>query len=192
MNGLSWWFVVSWLSTQAASLLLLQIGSRFARHPDLMKLGGIAHRNKMRALERMWPLTRLRGAVARGDLGTTTLILSVGIVVKSMASLVLGVILVFWLPVASFVVPSIIAVHDPDDSGRIAWVKRVASLQITSHALAAALGFALVVVGPIGGASLTDAAGSNPILLVAACAASLGFALAAGRAEAVGVVERGI
>ena len=68
----------------------------------------------------------------------------------------------------------------------------MASLQVTSHALAAALGFALVVIGPLAGESLTDAAGSNPILLVLVCAASLGFAVAAGRAEAVGLVERGI
>lgn len=185
-------FVVSWLGTQVGSLLMLQVGSRYARHPYLMKLGALAHRKKMRALERVWPLTRLRRAAEEGDRVTSTVILSSAIVVKSVASLALGVVVVFWLPFASLVVPSVITVHDPNDPGLITWVKRVASLQVTSHALAAGLGFALVVSGPLAGKSLSDAIGSNPILLALVCAASLGFALAAGRAEAVGIVQRGI
>ena len=192
MSKMASLFVVSWLCTQVGSLLMLQVGSRYARHPYLMKFGAIAHRNKMRALERVWPLTRLRRAAAQGDLVTSTVILSSAIVVKSAASLAFGVVMVFWLPFACLVVPSTIAVHDPNDPSLVTWVRRVASLQVTSHALAAALGFALVVIGPLAGESLTDAAGSNPILLAVVCAASLGFAVAAGRAEAVGLVERGI
>ena len=185
-------FVVSWLGTQVGSLLMLEVGSRYARHPYLMKLGALAHRKKMRALERVWPLTRLRRAAEEGDRVTSTVILSSAIVVKSVASLALGVVMVFWLPLASLVVPSIITVHDPNDPSLIKWVKRVASLQVTSHALAAALGFALVVSGPLAGASLIDAAESNPILLALVSATSLGFAIAAGRAEAAGIVQRGI
>lgn len=192
MSEMASLFVVSWLCTQVGSLLMLQVGSRYARHPQLMKLGAIAHRKKMRALDSIWPLTRLRRAAAQGDLVTSTVILSSAIIVKSAASLVFGIAMVFWLPFACLVVPSTIAVHDPNDPSLVAWVKRVASLQVTSHALAAGLGLALVVIGPLAGASLTDAAASSPILVALVCAASLGFALAAGRAEAAGLVERGI
>ena len=68
----------------------------------------------------------------------------------------------------------------------------MAALQVTSHAVAAALGFTIVLTGPLAERSLSEALGSNVGLLVVASVVSLGFAFAAGRAEALGVVERGL
>lgn len=191
MNDVVRTFAIAWLLTQIASLLMLEAGTRFAGNRLLMRLGEISHRQKMSALERIRPLTRIPDAVARGDTLTCTVILASLIALKSAASLVFGIVMVFWLPLASVLVPSIVAVHDPDDPSLGPWVRRVAALQVTSHALAAALGFALVLAGPLADRSIAEAIDSNVGLLVVASLASLGFAFAAGRAEASGVVKRG-
>ena len=148
MNDVLRTFAVAWLATQAGSLLSLQVGARFVDNRHLLRLGALAHRQKLAALDRLWPLTRVRPAVERGQVGTCTVILSSLIAGKSAASLVFGIVMVFWLPIVSAMVPSIVAVHDPDDPSLGPWVRRVAALQVTSHALAAALGFALVVDTP--------------------------------------------
>ena len=192
MNDVLGTFAVAWLATQAGSLLSLQVGTRFADNRHLLRLGALAHRQKLAALDRLWPLTRIRPAVERGDVGTCTVILSSLIAGKSAASLVFGVVMVFWLPIVSAMVPSIVAVHDPDDPSLGPWVRRVAALQVTSHALAAALGFAVVVAGPLADRSLRSVVGDNIALVVVTSLLSLGFALAAGKAEATGVVQRGI
>ncbi len=185
-------FAVAWLATQAGSLIALEIGFRFTDNRHLVRIGALAHRKKMRALERVWPLTRIRPAVERGDAGACSVILSSLIALKSAASLAFGIVMVFWLPLASVMVPSIVAVHDPDDPTLLSWVRRVATWQVTSHALAAALGFALVVAGPLAERPLAEVLRSNVPLVVVASLASLAFALAAGKLEASGVVERGI
>ena len=185
-------FIKAWALTQAASMLMLWLGSQCASHRYLLRLGRIAHRKKLLALDRVWPLTKIRPLVARRDAAGCAVILSSLIVLKSAASLAFGVIVVFWLPFASLLVPSIIAVHDQNDPSLLPWVRRVAVLQITSHAMAAALGFALVAAGPLTVESLATAIGSNVGLLVLVCVSSLGFAVAAGRAEASGLMQRGI
>lgn len=185
-------FVIAWLITQAGSLLMLEIGARFAHNRLLLRLGQIAHRKKMRALERIWPLTRVRPAAKRGDIATCTVILSSMIAAKSALSFVFGIVMVFWLPLASVIVPSIVAVHDPGDPGLARWVRKVAILQVTSHALAAALGFALAVKGPLNEKSILSVVDANATLLVLASLASLALALAAGKTEATGIVHRGI
>ena len=185
-------FIKAWALTQAASMLMLWLGSQYASHRYLLRLGRIAHRKKLLALDRVWPLTQIRPLVARGDAARCAVILSSLIVLKSVASLAFGVIVVFWLPFASLIVPAIIAMHDPNDPSLLPWVRRVAVLQITSHAMAAALGFALVAAGPLAGESLATAIGSNVSLLVLVCVSSLGFAVAAGSAEASGLMQRGI
>ena len=59
-------------------------------------------------------------------------------------------------------------------------------------ALAAAVGFAVVRVGPANGTPLRVVVESNAVLVCAAMVISLAFAVAAGRAEASGIMERGI
>lgn len=183
---------LSWVLTQALSLLMLDIGSRFAGQRHLVELGRIAHRQKMRALERTWPLTRLRRAIQRRDQRSCTIILSSLIALKSLGCLVLGIVMVFWLPIASLFVPAIVAVHDPDDPSLAVWVRRVAALQVTSHALAAAVGFTVIVVGPIGRTPLPSVIATNAALFASVLMIALALAVVAGRVEAHGVVERGI
>ena len=185
-------FIKAWVLSQAASMLMLWLGSRYASHRYLMHLGRIAHRKKLRALDRVWPLTKIRPLVASRDAAGCTAILSSMIALKSAASLAFGVIVVFWLPFASLIVPSIITVHDPNDPSLLPWVRKVAALQLTSHAVAAALGFAVVAAGPLAGKSLATTIGSNVILLVLVGVFSLGFAVAAGGAETSGLMQRGI
>ncbi len=192
MNDVLGTFVVAWLITQLGSLMMLEIGTRVAGNRHLMRLGGVAHRQKMMALERVWPLTRIRAAVERGDAVKCTVILSSLIALKSAASFVFGIVMVFWLPIVSVIVPSIVAVHDPNDATLGPWVRRVATLQVTSHALAAALGFAMVVAGPLAERPLSSVMQSNTTLVVLASLTSLALALAAGKIEASGVVKRGI
>lgn len=185
-------FGLVWLLTQVASLIMLGVGVRFAGHRYLVTLGSTAQRQKLQAMERLWPLTRLRAAAARGQLGVCTLILAALIVLKSVACLLLGVVMVFWLPVASLVVPAIVAVHDPDDPTLMAWVRRVATLQVTSHALAASLGATLTMLGPLSGTPVSEVIIDHAALFALVSIAAVGFALAAGQMEASGVIERGI
>ena len=181
-----------WLLTQAASLAMMGIGVRYAAHRYLVTLGALAQRQKLQAMDRIWPLTRLRVAARQGQLAICTLILGGLIVLKSLACLLLGIVMVFWLPVASLMVPAIVAVHDPDDPTLMTWVRRVATLQLTSHALAAALGATLVLLGPLATKTLTQVIVDNDLLCGVVSVAAYGFALAAGRMEAAGVIERGI
>ncbi len=185
-------FAWAWVLTEAGSLAMLTIGAQVAGNRLLMRLGQLAHRQKLYAVEHMWPLTRLRSAAGRGETWTCTLILAPLIVLKSLGCLVFGVVFVFWLPLASLVVPSVVAVHDPDDQALSAWVRKVATLQVTSDAIAAALGFAVVLSGALNGSVNTDLIAENGTLLLAGSAASLAFAIAAARLEAMGVVTRGI
>lgn len=185
-------FVIAWLVSQGASLVLLAVGTRLTGQPLFLRIGQMSHDRKMQAMDRMWPLTKVRPAVESRNLGMLTTILAAAIAVKSLASLVFGVIMVFWLPLASLLVPSIVAVHDPDDPSLVPWVRKVAALQVTSHAVAAAAGFVVVVLGPLASESLAAAFSRSAGLVAVACVISLVFAVAAGRAEALGLMERGI
>ena len=192
MNDTLLLFSTIWLLTQAASVLMLFIGSRYSNHHYLLKIGEIAHRKKVDALERVWPLTKIRSAVERHDALTCIVVLSSLIIVKSAASFVFGIIMVFWLPLASLIVPSIVAVHDPNDAGLLPWIKKVSLLQVTSHSLAAALGFVIFVGGLRSADPLPTIIWANLVLVTLVCIGSLGFAIAAGRAETAGVLQRGI
>ena len=185
-------FGMCWLLTQISSVVMLLAGVRYSNHRYLLNIAKIAHQKKMESLERFWPLTKIRPAVARKDTVACSIILSSLIVFKSAASLVFGILMVFWLPLASFIVPSIIAIHDPDDTSLLPWIKKVSLLQVTSHSLAAALGFVLIKAGPLSDEPLKIIILANLELVILVCLASLGFAVAAGRTEALGVIKRGI
>lgn len=169
----------------------LALGARWINHSALRRLGALAHAKKMRSLESVWPLTRIRPAVARGDVAGVMTIITALVALKSAACLIFGIVAVFWLPVASVIVPAIAAAEDPDDPELALWVQGVARLQVTSHVVAAALGFAVMVAGPLAGLPLGAVLGDHPLSTLAALALSAGFAVAAGRREAMGVVRRG-
>lgn len=185
-------FGTCWLLTQTISVLMLLVGARYSSHHYLLKIGKIAHQKKMNSLERIWPMTKIRPAVARKDALVCNIILSTLIILKSVASCVFGIVMVFWLPLASLLVPSIITIHNPNDAGLKTWIKKVSLLQVTSHSLAAALGFVLYVLGPLADQSLTSIIFANLTLVLSVCFASLVFAIAAGWAETKGIIQRGI
>ena len=182
----------AWILTQFLSMAMLELGTRWAGHPRLVRFGRFAHQRKLQALETVWPLTRLRAAAERGAAAPCTVILSSLIVAKSLGCFVFGIVVVFWLPVASLVVPTVVAIHDPDDPTLVSWVRRVAALQVTSHAIAGALGFGLAIVGPLDGVSVSTTLSEHAPLAATGLAASFAFAVAAGRLEASRVVARGI
>jgi hypothetical protein len=192
MNRTTTSMLVAMVLSLGASLLMLHIGSRLLGQRYLVRLGKTAHQRKLRALDRIWPLTRVRPALADGNTTLVTAVLSTLILVKSAASLVFGIVMVFWLPLASLIVPAIVYEHDPDNPGLAAWVRRVAALQVTSHVLAAAVGFAAILTGPLAGVTLYATIESNLVSFAVPCALSFAFALAAGGAEATGLARHGI
>jgi len=185
-------FVVAWILAQAVSMLMLRLGSRWTDRPLLRRLGEVSHRQKLQALDRVWPLTRLRGAIERRDTRSCTLILASLIALKSLGCFLLGLLMVFWLPIASLLVPAIVTAHDANDESLRRWAHRVATLQVTSHTIAAAMGFAVLTLEAFKTGAVIDALAAHLPLVAVAGLASLGFAIAAGRFEATGVIERGI
>jgi hypothetical protein len=192
MPGFSILLVLAFARSEAASLGGLTLGGRLIDRPLLRRLGALSHPKKMRALDTVWPMTRIRPALRRGDVATVAAIITSLVLLKSLASLVLGLVTVIWLPLASLIVPTIIAAEDPDDVALRGWVQSVARLQVTSHVVAAAFGLAVTVAGPLAGRSLTGVIREHARLTVTALALSVGFAIAAGRREALGLVERGV
>ena len=65
-------------------------------------------------------------------------------------------------------------------------------LQITSHTLAAAIGFAIVIEVIHSGESVIDVSKSRASMVSIVFFLSVGFALAAGKSEASGLMKRGI
>jgi len=183
---------LAFVLSEAASLGGLALGQRMIDRPLLRRLGARSHAQKMRALDRVWPMTRIRPALRKGDVATLVTIITTLVALKSVGSLVFGLLTVFWLPLASLIVPTIVASEDPDDPALRAWVAAVARLQVTSHVAAAALGFAATVAGPLAGRSVSSILVDNAALAIAALALSAGFAVAAGRREALGLAKRGI
>ena len=192
MSDAARYFVFSLVGCQVLSMCALFVGARLIGRGVLDRLGRYAHRRKLQALESTWPLTRIRPAVERGDRATVATILGGLIALKSLLGLPLGILLVFWLPPASLLVPSIVAAHDSADPGLARWARHVATLQVTSHALAASVGFALAMAGPLAGEPVGSLLRTNLPWVVLSCVASMGFAVWAGRTEASGVLRHGI
>lgn len=191
-HGLLVPFLLAFTLTELACLAMLAGGTRLAGRPWLRRLGARVRQRKLRALDRVWPLTRVADAVRRGDARSAAAILAALIALKSAVSLGFGIVMVFWLPIAALVTPSIVTVHDLSRDAIAREGARVARLQVTSHALAAALGFAVAVAGPLAGRTIGEAVRGDGWTFAIAALLSLGWAVAAGRAEAGTLVRFGI
>ncbi|MEM8960796.1 MAG: hypothetical protein AAGD38_04895 [Acidobacteriota bacterium] len=183
--------IVVWFLTQLASMAMLWIGSSIQANRLLLWLGETAHKRKMEALDRFWPLTLIQPAVERQDATTCIVVLSSLILLKSLGCLVLGVVVVFWLPFASLLIPSIVAVHDPHDTRLLSRVRKVALLQVTSHSLAAAIGFA-VSISLWRGFTMSEILASLTVPLAIGMIGSVGFAVATGKAETDMLFQHGL
>ncbi len=189
-------FLFIFATTEVASILFLYMGTALLDNPMLIKLGEKAHVKKIKALDKMWPLTKIRPALAENNPRAVTAILSALIILKSIMSFFFGILMVVWLPLSSLIVPSIIHLHDPNDPSLQQWVRRVSFFQITSHAVAAALGATFFLEGHIDGsidfAAMVSAMNENMTLVIIVLSASLLFALFAGKVETDGILKRGI
>jgi hypothetical protein len=132
--------LIIWLVCQLCALTMLQLGSKFIENNTLLRLGNLAHKQKIKALESYWPLNKIRPALANNNTALCQIILTSLIALKSLLSFVFGALMVFWLPLAAFLVPSIITIHQPGNIELISKVNRIARWQVTSHTLAAAIG----------------------------------------------------
>ena len=158
----------------------------------MRRLGAKAHARKMRALDSAWPLTRVRPAIEHGRAATVFVIITGLILLKSAVSFAFGLLTVFTLPVTSVMVPSLAAAEDPVDAGLLSTVETIGGLQVTSHVVAAAVGFAITVAGPISGQSVGSVIRSHLLVILVMSCVSAGFAFAAGRRESVMLMRRGI
>ncbi|RLA05492.1 MAG: hypothetical protein DRQ47_01030 [Gammaproteobacteria bacterium] len=192
MNDFTILFIEVWLLSQIICIVMLKLGARNLNNRLLLKIGDLAYRKKLNALEKVWPLTKIKQLIASKDTLMCTVILSSLILLKSIASLVFGIIMIFWLPLASFIVPSIITIHAPNDQQQLNWIQKVSMLQVTSHSLAAALGFVMFVLGPMAEMPLLNLIQSNFELTTLVSLGSFCFAIAAGKAETNGIIHRGI
>ena len=180
-----------WGTTQTACMLMLWIGSQLKENRLFLWIGEVAHRRKMAALDRYWPLTLIRPAVKKGDLMTCMFVLSLLILLKSIFCLLLGLIVVFWLPFASLLIPSIVGAHKPGDKRLLRDVSWVALLQVTSHSTAAAIGFVLSVAYWKSHA-IFDNQAMQTVTLSLGIATSIGFAIAAGFYESKMLQNHGL
>ncbi|MGJ8663870.1 MAG: hypothetical protein ACSHWU_09475 [Marinicella sp.] len=129
-----------WMICQLSALAMLQLGSKYIENKTLLHIGNLAHKQKMKALDSYWPLSKIRSALAQNNTTLCQIILTSLIAFKSLMSFVLGALMVIWLPLAAFLVPSIITVHQPGNLALLQKVNRIARWQVSSHTLAAAVG----------------------------------------------------
>ncbi|MEM9303184.1 MAG: hypothetical protein AAGE01_13790 [Pseudomonadota bacterium] len=184
---------LSLLSLVAASVVSLgafRIGGRLLTSaPWLVRLGERMHAQKMASLQKP-PLNAYQRAVEDGAFGKGFAIIAVLILAKSLASGLLGLIVIFYLPLGVFVMPALAAAHG-NDPGMLAWVRQVTAMQCLSHLLAAALGFALTVTWISGDDGLSAVLAANQGLLLGLSVASILTGLLAAFIEVDGHVSRG-
>ncbi len=165
------------------------LGAGVADRPALAGLGRRLYRQKLDALSRA-PLNRYAAAVRRGDLATGTLILAALILAKSLFSGLLGLLVVPYLPLAMVLIPALARAADVE-TGPTSWLIRVSALQMASHGLAAAVGFAATLTWLLTGRSPLAVASASSALTAALLLGSAVTGVLAARLEAVGHIRHG-
>ncbi len=115
-------------------------GKILPNSPWLQSIGRKLHQQKMAMLSKP-PLSYYQQAAERGDFAAGLLIIAAAILLKSMASGLLGLITIFYLPLGVGAIPALAAEHG-DGAGLNRWVAQVTAWQASSHIMAASLGFA--------------------------------------------------
>ncbi len=178
------------------SVLMLVLGGHFLNNHLLLKVGKKAHAKKMASLDKIWPLTKIQSLINDGNKLGCHVILSFLIFIKSFLCFFFGMIVIFCLPIACFVVPSIIHIHNPDDPKLQAWIFKVSLLQVTSHTFAASIGaslfFTLNYNYSFSWNSAMALISGNLIFIILALFTSFIFAVVAGHEEMEGIMKRGI
>ena len=177
-------FALSAMLGGLASLVLFLAGGAAARLAVMQSMGGRMYRTKLWALDRIWPLTLFRVAWERRRVGLGCAVLTPLILMKSAGCLVLGVIVLVWLPLAMLILPSLFSQVDAyqHPEGR-RWMHRVILLQGGSHLVAAAAGAAVQVAAGFQLDRLIPTAGEHSTLLIVAVVVSAALGIGAGWAE---------
>ena len=145
MNNFTWFYLEVLIVLELACFLAVWLGWRFGPGFDWSrKLAQQTYERKIQAMEKP-PLNQYKQAVDNGNLLLGASILTVLIALKSLASIIMGVIMTVWLPLATLLlVPGIIDSHDKVKAARArATFARVTIVQVSSHAVGAALGLVI-------------------------------------------------
>ncbi|WP_420640447.1 amidohydrolase family protein [Candidatus Leptofilum sp.] len=176
--------VLLWL--ELACLLAVWVGWRFGPgFAFTRRLAQQIYDRKIEAMETSAPLKAYRRAIDEGRTSAGLTILSVLIGLKSLGAFVMGLVMVFWLPFATlFLMPGIVDAHDSGEGEKSRRVfARVTLMQVTSHAVAAALGFVLTRWWWASEVSLATSVVQNWLVLCAGLVVSMLFAVWAGWLE---------
>lgn len=174
----------------AVSVALYWIGGlAAARSRWLTSVGKVFYAKKVKSLD-SWPLSIYKHAAQRREHVVCYGVIALAILLKSVASFLIGPIAIVWLPMAMLIMPALVRAH----SGRRevhAWATLVTVLQGASHLFAAASGFSLVWVWLIDERQFLALSRSESGTIAALLFTSLTLALAAAWVEVDGHVRRG-
>ena len=176
----------------AAAASFVAYGLAIRRLPTsklLQSIGEKLHHRKMASLERP-PLSWYRDVAAAGRFAPGYLIIAAGILLKSVVCGILGMLVIFYIPLGVAAIPALAAQHGNDPKLH-RWVANVTMLQTTSHLLAACVGFAASWYWLRHDGNPLEVMGSAPTFTASVLAASLVTGLWAAWVETDGHIRRG-
>ncbi len=173
-----------------ASLIAYWLGaSVFSGTGWLEAIGRKLHEQKIAQIARQ-PLKFYREAAAAGRFGLGFAIIATGILLKSLVSGLVGLIVIFYLPLGVMTIPALATQHG-EREGMRRWVARVTVLQTTSHLLAAAVGFSAAWLWLRTDVNPLEIVGGSPTFTVLMLCASLVVGLWAAWVETTGHIRDG-
>lgn len=173
-----------------ASFAAFQIAGRnLDRWPWLRAVGRKMYEQKMAMLEKP-PLKQYHEAVKGQKFTFGLAIITFLILLKSFGCALLGLITVFYLPLGVGTIPPLAAQHG-DRPGLRRWVASVTGWQLTSHLLAACIGFSATWLWISDDLSPLKSMAESPVLTVIFLAGSVVTGLVAAWIETTGHFRKG-
>ena len=174
----------------AASIVAYWLGARvFHNSGWFIAIGKKLHAQKLAQMDRQ-PLKYYRDAASQGKFWRGFTIIAAAILFKSVVCGLMGVLIIFYLPLGVLVIPALARQHGERDGMR-RWVAQVTVLQASSHVLAAGVGFSATWlwwrtdIGPL------EPIAGEPAFTVALLSASLIVGLVAAWVETTGHIRDG-
>ena len=186
MNNFTWFYLEVLIVLELACFLAVWLGWRFGPGFDWSrKLAQQTYERKIQAMEKP-PLKQYKQAVDNGNLLLGASILTVLIALKILASIIMGVIMTVWLPLATLLlVPGIIDSHDKVKAARArATFARVTIVQVSSHAVGAALGLVITWLAWGPEESISNLLNMHSVIILWVVVVSMLLAALAGWMEA--------
>ena len=191
MNDFTWFYIEVLIALELACFLAVWLGWRFGPGFNWTRnLARQTYDRKITSMEKP-PLRQYKQAVDNGSLVLGASILTVLIALKSLASMVMGVIMAVWLPLATLLlVPGIIDSHDAGQAAQMrATFARVTIVQVSSHAVGAALGFVMTWLAWGPEESISNLLSTHSATVIWAVTISMLLAALAGWMEARAHIE---